>query len=140
MRPFTVLNRCFDCIGRCPIRQHHKAVAEVLVNVPSHECIHLVTARGNSSDVFLRQSREDQTVDYINTELVAATAPARVALETRIDPLRRIPSDGVSGYPTSRHAYVDKPAVLMPNRVDPGTETGDHRIGPVRECVGCPLS
>jgi hypothetical protein len=44
MLPPAALDCCFKFIGCCSIRQHHEAVAKVLVDVPAHECIHLVTA------------------------------------------------------------------------------------------------
>jgi hypothetical protein len=39
--------------------------------------------------------------------------------------LGRIPADRLSSYPSSRHADVNKTAILIPDSVDPGTESGD---------------
>jgi hypothetical protein len=36
MIPFAVLDRCFNCVSRSSIRNHH----EVLMDVSAHECIH----------------------------------------------------------------------------------------------------
>ena len=36
-------------------------------------------------------------------------------------------------YLSSRHADVDKEAIVMPDRLDPGTERGDEWIGPLGE-------
>ena len=54
MLPFATLDRGFNCVSRCSIWQHDEPVAEVLMDVSPHECIHLVTPRRNGSDVLLR--------------------------------------------------------------------------------------
>jgi hypothetical protein len=54
MLPCAALDRRFQCVGRRSIRHHHKPLEEVFVDVSSHECIHLVAARGDSSDILLR--------------------------------------------------------------------------------------
>ena len=43
MLPFAALDRGFNGVSRCSIWQHDKPVAEVLMDVSAHECIHLVT-------------------------------------------------------------------------------------------------
>ena len=51
MLPFAALDRCFNRVGRCSIRDHHETVREVLVDVSAHECIHLVPPGGDIRDV-----------------------------------------------------------------------------------------
>jgi hypothetical protein len=54
MFPITVLDRCFRVVRGCPVRQHHEPKTKIFVNVPAHECIHLVTPRTDGGYVFLR--------------------------------------------------------------------------------------
>ena len=42
MLPFTALDRSFGCVSGCSIWQNDKPIAKVLMNVSTHECIHLV--------------------------------------------------------------------------------------------------
>jgi hypothetical protein len=44
MLPFAALDRGFNGVSRGSIWQHDKSVAEVLMDVSAHKCIHLVTA------------------------------------------------------------------------------------------------
>ena len=90
MLPFAALDRGLNGVSRCSIWQHHKSVAEVLMDVSAHECIHLVTPRRNGGDAILRQSWKDKPVGYVNAELVAAPASAGVALKARVNALGRI--------------------------------------------------
>ena len=53
MLPITVLDRPFRDEGRCSIRQHHEPKTKIFMNVPAHECIHLVTPRTDGAYVFL---------------------------------------------------------------------------------------
>ena len=43
MLPFAALDRGFNGVSGCSIWQHDEPVAEVLMDVTAHECIHLVT-------------------------------------------------------------------------------------------------
>ena len=67
--------------------------------------------------------------------MVATTTTAGMALEPGINLLGRIPPGGLSGNPSSGHSYIDKTAILMPDRVDPGPESGNRSIGPKGERV-----
>jgi len=61
----------------------------------------------------------------VNTGGVTTAASAGVTLQARVNPLGRIPPACLGCHPASRHADVDKAAILMPDRVDPGTELGN---------------
>jgi hypothetical protein len=74
------------------------------MDVPTHEGIHLVTARDDGTDVFLRQCWQDKAVRHVDAELISAAPSARMALEARVDALRRIPANRVSSDPSDRHA------------------------------------
>ena len=54
MLPIADLDRSFSCVSGCSIWQNDEPIAKVLMNVSTHERIHLVSPRRNSSDVFLR--------------------------------------------------------------------------------------
>jgi hypothetical protein len=43
MLPVAAFDRRFNCVSRSSIRQHHKPLGEVLMDVSAHECIHVVT-------------------------------------------------------------------------------------------------
>jgi hypothetical protein len=136
MFPIAILDRRFHDIGGRPIRQHHKPEAEIFMDVPAHERIHFVTPRTDGCYVVLRQRRQDKPVGNINAELVSASATARVAVEARIDPLRRVPLDCPCGDPSSRHADIDQAAILVPDRVYARAKRRNGMIGPIRERAG----
>jgi hypothetical protein len=75
-------------------------------------------------------------VGHVNAELVATAASAGVALEARVNALGSISADCLGGHPSSRHTDIDKAAIFMPDRVDPGTESRNLVIGPISERVG----
>ena len=49
--PFLIAE--FHDVRGCPIRQHHEPKAKIFMDVPAHECIHLVTPRTDGGYVFL---------------------------------------------------------------------------------------
>ena len=53
MLPITVLDRCFHNVRGCPIRQHREPKIKIFMDIPAHECIHLVTPRTDGVYVFL---------------------------------------------------------------------------------------
>ena len=99
------------------------------MDVSAHERIHLVASRGDTRDVLPRQGRQDKSVGHANAELVATATSAGVALEARVYALGLIPAVCLRSYPSSRHADVDKTAIVMPDRVDPSTECGNCQLG-----------
>ena len=105
------------------------------MDVSTHEGIHLVTARDDGIAVFLRQCWQDKAVRHVDAELISAAPSARMALEARVDALRRIPANRVSSDPSARHAHLDEAAIVVPDGVDPRTKRGDRRIGPVGKRV-----
>ena len=129
MLPLAAFDRGFNGVSRCSSWQHDKSVAEVLMDVSTHECIHLMTTRGNGGDVILRQCWKDKPVGYVNAELVAAPASAGVALEARVNTLGRISTACLRCYPPSRHAHIDKAAIAMPDRVDPAPNVDTATLG-----------
>jgi len=50
-------------------------------------------------------------------------------LLARVNALRRIAMNRIGSCPASRHTDVDEPAILMPDRVDPSTESRDWELG-----------
>ena len=58
-----------------------------------------------------------------------------MALKPRVYPLGRIAMNCIGGYPSSRHTDVDKAAIIMPDRIDPGPKRWDSGVGPVAEQV-----
>ena len=42
--PFSAFDRSFKCMGGFTIRQDHKAIGKVFVNVPANKSIHLMAA------------------------------------------------------------------------------------------------
>ncbi len=52
--PSATFDRCFSRGSGRSIRQHHEPITEVLMDVSSHERIHLVASRGDNRDVLPR--------------------------------------------------------------------------------------
>jgi len=67
----------------------------------------------------------EQAGGHVDAELVAAPASAGMTSEPCIEALRRVPTDRLSSYPSSRHAYIDETAVVMPDGVNARTESGN---------------
>ena len=133
MLPSAAFDRCFHSVGRRAIRQHREAVIEVFMDVSADERIHLMASRSDGRDVILRQAGQDKPVCHVNAKLVATSASAGVTLKPSVNTSGRISPGCIGGYPSSRHADVDKTAFSMPDRVDPGTERGNQAIWPVSE-------
>src|SRR6516164_8033018 len=62
VHPLAAVERSFNGKGRCCVGHHYEAVREVLMDVSTHEGIHLVTARDDGIAVFLRQCWQDKAV------------------------------------------------------------------------------
>jgi hypothetical protein len=90
MRPVAILDCCFNRVSRRPIREHYKTVAEVFMDVSTHQCVHRVTAGGYGDDVLLRQSWQDKSIRYINAELITASAATGMAVEACVQALGRV--------------------------------------------------
>jgi hypothetical protein len=90
--------------------------------VASYERIHAVTSCGDSSDLLLRKCWQYESVRHVDAKLVATPTAARVAVQSRINAVRFVPPTRLGSYTASGHANVNKAAVLMPDRVGPGTE------------------
>jgi len=73
----------------------------------------------------MSKGRQNKPVGHVYTELVPTAATSGMAPKARVDAVWSIPTDRLSGDPSSRHTHVDEAAIAVPDRVDASTEARD---------------
>ena len=90
--PIPVFYRCLVPIGGTAVTKHQEPIAKVPVDVAPDESVHLVLAGTDGNDVGRRQSRQQEAVRHINAELIAASTPADVIRQPRVEAVGAVPA------------------------------------------------